>query len=85
MRFFQSLVDNKTLRHGRKKRMLQFWQKNKTGQRWVCCLVKEKRARKPRFWARGGGLSNTEIKWIKSIFIKAKKTGDYTFFSFKYC
>lgn len=30
-------------------------------------------ARKPRFWARGGGLSNTEIKWIKSIFIKAKK------------
>lgn len=42
-------------------------------------------ARKPRFWARGGGLSNTEIKWIKSIFIKAKKTGDYTFFSFKYC
>lgn len=42
-------------------------------------------ARKLRFWARGEGLSNTEIKWIKSIVIKAKKADDNTFFSFKYC
>lgn len=40
--------------------------------------------RKLRYWARGEGLSNTEIKWIKSIVANAKKAGGNTFLGFKY-
>lgn len=79
-KFFQSLVDNKTLRHRRKKECTI----PAENQNWTKMGLMFS-ARKPRFWGKGGGLSNTEIKWIKSILIKAKKTGDYTFFSFKYC
>lgn len=42
-------------------------------------------AKKLKFWARGEGRSNTEIKWIKSIVIKAKKAHENIFFTFKYC